>query len=153
MPWPFFSGDATVNLHLHVNTTAFRVQVYEALIKISPAKLRTYTETARFIGRPRAVRAVGNAVASNPISLIIPCHRIVPASADSGTTSGAQNAKWPCLVGKPLPKTVILQLRFRKPPPKTHLYEKNIRNYTVDRSGYCHRCTGPDRIGIVVRTA
>jgi len=80
----FFSGDATVNLHLHVNTTAFRVQVYEALIKIPPAKLRTYTETARFIGRPRAVRAVGNAVASNPISLIIPCHRIVPASGGFG---------------------------------------------------------------------
>lgn len=80
----FFSGDTNIHLNIHLNTTEFRLQVYQALLKIPPAQLRTYAETAQFIGKPRAVRAVGNAVAANPLSLIIPCHRIVPSAGGFG---------------------------------------------------------------------
>ncbi len=75
-PWP--------SLPLDVRATAFQMRVWEALRTIKPGKTMQYAELARAIGSPSAARAVARACATNPVALLIPCHRIVAASGDVG---------------------------------------------------------------------
>jgi AraC family transcriptional regulator of adaptative response/methylated-DNA-[protein]-cysteine methyltransferase len=72
------------DLPLDIRATAFQWQVWKALRQIPAGETRTYAEVARAIGHPRAVRAVGHACATNPVALVIPCHRVVPASGGIG---------------------------------------------------------------------
>jgi methylated-DNA-[protein]-cysteine S-methyltransferase len=65
--------------------TDFQKQVWAALIKIPFGKTTTYAELARKLGRPNAFRAVGRANATNPIALIVPCHRVI---GTNGTLTG-----------------------------------------------------------------
>lgn len=60
--------------------TDFEVEVWETLLTIPVGRATTYGELAHRIGRPRAARAVGAAVGRNPISFVVPCHRVVGAS-------------------------------------------------------------------------
>lgn len=60
--------------------TDFEVQVWETLLKIPVGRATTYSHVASHIGRPKASRAVGAAVGKNPISFVVPCHRVVGAS-------------------------------------------------------------------------
>jgi len=64
-------------VRLYLNGTNFQIKVWEALLRIPAGKLVAYQEIAAYIGEPAAARAVGHAVASNPISYIIPCHRVI----------------------------------------------------------------------------
>ena len=64
-------------LPLDVRATAFQAKVWEALRQIPAGETRTYTEVAHSLGQPTAVRAVARACATNPVSLITPCHRVV----------------------------------------------------------------------------
>ena len=64
-------------LPLDIRGTAFQCRVWEALQAVSPGMTASYTEIARQIGKPKAVRAVATACAANRIALAIPCHRIV----------------------------------------------------------------------------
>jgi len=73
------SGPAT-DLPLDIRATAFQWQVWQALSAIPYGETRSYAEVARAIGRPRAVRAVARACATNPVALVIPCHRVVQAT-------------------------------------------------------------------------
>ncbi len=66
-----------LDLPLDVRGTAFQQKVWQALKKIPPGSTASYTEIARRIGRPQAVRAVAAACASNAIAVAIPCHRVV----------------------------------------------------------------------------
>jgi AraC family transcriptional regulator, regulatory protein of adaptative response / methylated-DNA-[protein]-cysteine methyltransferase len=66
-----------LDLPLDVQATAFQWQVWNALSTIPYGETRTYKEVAASIGRPSAIRAVAHACASNPVSLLIPCHRVV----------------------------------------------------------------------------
>jgi AraC family transcriptional regulator, regulatory protein of adaptative response / methylated-DNA-[protein]-cysteine methyltransferase len=66
-----------LDLPLHVRGTAFQQRVWRALRDIPPGSTTTYTEIARRIGASKAVRAVGQAVAANPLAVAIPCHRVV----------------------------------------------------------------------------
>ena len=75
-PWPL--------LPLDVRATAFQMRVWDALRDIAPGQTMEYGQLARAIGSPSAARAVARAVATNPIALLIPCHRIVPASGGVG---------------------------------------------------------------------
>lgn len=59
--------------------TAFQQSVWQALRAISPGRTRSYGEVAQGIERPAAVRAVGAAIGRNPLSVIVPCHRVVGA--------------------------------------------------------------------------
>ncbi len=68
-----------LDLPLDVQGTAFKWQVWNALSKIPYGETRTYKDVAASIGRPSAVRAVAHACATNPVSLVIPCHRVVRA--------------------------------------------------------------------------
>ena len=73
-----------LDLPLDVQATAFQWQVWQALAVIPYAQTRTYAAVAAAIGRPRAVRAVARACATNPVALAIPCHRVVPAAGGVG---------------------------------------------------------------------
>ena len=66
-----------LDLPLDVRGTAFQVRVWEALRQIPAGQTASYTEVARRIGRPTAVRAVAGACAANPVAIAIPCHRVV----------------------------------------------------------------------------
>ncbi|NTW98201.1 MAG: methylated-DNA--[protein]-cysteine S-methyltransferase [Oscillochloris sp.] len=66
-----------LDLALDVPGTAFQRQVWQALQAIPYGETRTYLQIAEGLGNPRAVRAVGRACATNPASLVVPCHRAV----------------------------------------------------------------------------
>lgn len=65
------------DLPLDIAATAFQQRVWEALRRIPYGETRSYSQIAEAVGSPRAVRAVANACASNPVALAIPCHRVV----------------------------------------------------------------------------
>ena len=67
-----------------VKGTAMQLEVWRALLSIPKGTLCTYGEVAEMIGRPKAVRAVGTAIGRNPISYLIPCHRVVRKSGALG---------------------------------------------------------------------
>lgn len=62
---------------LDVDGTAFQRAVWNALNNIPTGRTVTYSDIARQIGKPKAVRAVGSAIGANPVSLRIPCHRVI----------------------------------------------------------------------------
>jgi AraC family transcriptional regulator of adaptative response/methylated-DNA-[protein]-cysteine methyltransferase len=62
---------------LDLRGTEFQRAVWRALLKIEAGRLSTYSRLASTIGRPRATRAVANAVGRNPVSVLIPCHRVI----------------------------------------------------------------------------
>ncbi len=64
--------------------TDFQIQVWRALLSIRPGCTLSYRQVAERIGRPSAVRAVANAIARNPVSFIVPCHRVVRADGRLG---------------------------------------------------------------------
>jgi AraC family transcriptional regulator of adaptative response/methylated-DNA-[protein]-cysteine methyltransferase len=67
----------TIELPLDVRATAFQKKVWDALREIPAGETRSYSDVARAIGDPKAVRAVATACASNPVALAVPCHRVV----------------------------------------------------------------------------
>jgi AraC family transcriptional regulator, regulatory protein of adaptative response / methylated-DNA-[protein]-cysteine methyltransferase len=68
-----------LDLPLDIRGTAFQERVWQALSAIPPGKTATYAEIAKAVGRPKAVRAVAQACAANPLAVAIPCHRVVRA--------------------------------------------------------------------------
>ena len=67
-------------LRLAVCGTNFQLKVWEALLRIPPGRITSYHALAQALGLPRSARAVGGAVAANPISYLIPCHRVIRRS-------------------------------------------------------------------------
>jgi AraC family transcriptional regulator of adaptative response/methylated-DNA-[protein]-cysteine methyltransferase len=65
------------HLPLDVRGTAFQWRVWRALQRIPAGRTRSYSDVARAIGRPSAVRAVARACATNPVAIVVPCHRVV----------------------------------------------------------------------------
>lgn len=75
--------------------TPFQHRVWEVLQSIPQGKTTTYGDIARAIGSPRAVRAVGAAVGRNPLSLFIPCHRVIGRDGTlTGYAGGLQRKAW-----------------------------------------------------------
>jgi AraC family transcriptional regulator of adaptative response/methylated-DNA-[protein]-cysteine methyltransferase len=72
----------TMDLPLDVRATAFQKRVWDALREIPAGEIRSYTEVARAIGDPKAVRAVATACASNPVAVVVPCHRVVRSDGE-----------------------------------------------------------------------
>lgn len=68
-----------LNLPLDIRGTAFQQRVWQALQAIPPGQTRTYAQLAADLGQPHAVRAVARAIASNPLAVAVPCHRVVGA--------------------------------------------------------------------------
>ncbi|MFN8371422.1 MAG: bifunctional DNA-binding transcriptional regulator/O6-methylguanine-DNA methyltransferase Ada [Anaerolineae bacterium] len=81
----YLDGDRTrIDLPLDIQATAFQHRVWEALREIPYGVTRSYTEIAREIGKPDAVRAVANACAANHVALVVPCHRVVREDGSLG---------------------------------------------------------------------
>jgi O-6-methylguanine DNA methyltransferase len=72
------------DLPLVYSGTAFQMMVWEALQQIPYGEVRSYSQLARAIDRPRAARAVGNANHNNPLPIFIPCHRVIHADGGIG---------------------------------------------------------------------
>jgi AraC family transcriptional regulator of adaptative response/methylated-DNA-[protein]-cysteine methyltransferase len=81
-------GKDSPPLHLLLSGTNFQIKVWEALIKIPMGAVVSYEDVAAHIGMPNASRAVGNAVGNNPVSFVIPCHRVIRKTAEFGNYGG-----------------------------------------------------------------
>lgn len=76
-----WARDDLRSVALDMKGTAFQQDVWRALLEIPKGELRSYQDIANAVGRPKAVRAVGSAIGANPVSLIVPCHRVVRTGA------------------------------------------------------------------------
>lgn len=77
-------GAGAPGLTLWLYGTPFQIQVWQALLRIPPGSITSYKALAGYIGRPNASRAVGTASGLNPISYLIPCHRVIRTSGALG---------------------------------------------------------------------
>jgi AraC family transcriptional regulator of adaptative response/methylated-DNA-[protein]-cysteine methyltransferase len=94
-------GDSpALDLPIDVQATAFQWQVWRALQRIPYGETRAYSDVARSIGKPNAVRAVANACAKNPVALVVPCHRVVPTSGGTGGYRWGAERKEALLAGE-----------------------------------------------------
>jgi AraC family transcriptional regulator of adaptative response/methylated-DNA-[protein]-cysteine methyltransferase len=73
---------ASSDIPLDIRHTAFQGKVWQALRNIRLGQTRSYAEIAKAVGDPKAVRAVARACATNPVALVIPCHRVVHSNGD-----------------------------------------------------------------------
>jgi methylated-DNA-[protein]-cysteine S-methyltransferase len=93
----YFAGDhrAIDRIEVATNGTPFQRDVWAALRTIRAGTTMSYGALARHIGRPKAVRAVGMANGANPISIVVPCHRVIGADASlTGYGGGIERKRW-----------------------------------------------------------
>lgn len=93
----YFAGDPTAfsALTLDLHGTPFQLRVWEELRRIPWGATISYRELARRVGHLRALRAVGQANALNPVPLIIPCHRVISADGGlGGYRAGLERKRW-----------------------------------------------------------
>lgn len=92
----YFAGTRReFSVPLDLDGTPFRVDVWRALLMIPYGKTSTYGRIAASVGKPKAVRAVGGANHNNPVSIIVPCHRVI--GSDGGLTGyggGLHRKRW-----------------------------------------------------------
>ena len=91
----FFAGERTT-FTIPLDRSArrgFRGEVLDALEGVGFGETVTYGELAARAGRPRAARAVGTAMATNPIAIIVPCHRVLPSTGGVGSYAGTPAVK------------------------------------------------------------
>jgi methylated-DNA-[protein]-cysteine S-methyltransferase len=88
----YLSGESTIlNVENRLQGTQFQKAVWETIQAIPYGETRTYLELATALGKPQAVRAVATAVGRNPITVIIPCHRVVSRGNKVNYSGGAEN--------------------------------------------------------------
>ena len=92
----YLAGDraALGAIPVDLGGTPFQREVWRALRGIPAGATVTYAEIARMVGRPRAVRAVGAANGANPVSLFVPCHRVVGKDGLRGYAGGITRKEW-----------------------------------------------------------
>lgn len=96
--------------HLAPRGTDFQKSVWRALLEITVGKQVTYKEIAMLIGQANASRAVGSAIAANPIALLIPCHRIVPSVGGTGKYRWGSDRKLALLEAEQVEQADLYQL-------------------------------------------
>lgn len=90
----YFAGNRdTFSLPLDMIGTPFQQQVWEALTSIPYGETRNYQQIANQLGNPKAVRAVGAANGRNPVSIIVPCHRVIGTDGSLTGFAGGLEAK------------------------------------------------------------
>lgn len=93
----YFAGDlgAIDRIEVATNGTPFQRDVWAALRAIRAGTTMSYSALARRLGRPKAVRAVGMANGANPVSIVVPCHRVIGADASlTGYGGGIERKRW-----------------------------------------------------------
>ena len=78
---------------MNLKGTKFQLKIWDFLKKIPKGTVKTYSEVAKAIGKPLAVRAVANAIAKNPYPIQIPCHRVIRSDGSVGGYSGEGGVK------------------------------------------------------------
>ena len=78
---------------MKLNGTKFQLKVWDYLKKIPRGSVKTYSQVAKAIGKPLAVRAVANAIGKNPLAPQIPCHRVIRSDGSLGGYSGKGGIK------------------------------------------------------------
>ncbi len=81
------------DIPLDLRGTPFQRAVWDVLLEIPYGDSRSYAEVACAIGRPNAQRAVGSANNANPVSIVVPCHRVIAADGSLGGYGGGQDLK------------------------------------------------------------
>jgi O-6-methylguanine DNA methyltransferase len=90
----YFAGTRQqFNFAYHLTGTPFQQKVWQELAKIPYGTATSYKTIAATVGSPKAVRAVGTAVGSNPLSIVMPCHRVLTSTAQLGGYAGGLEAK------------------------------------------------------------
>ena len=90
----YFAGERrTIDLPLVLHGTPFQKRCWEALLSIPYGETRTYGQQAEAIGKPKASRAVGGANHHNPVSIIVPCHRVIGADGSLTGYGGGMEVK------------------------------------------------------------
>ncbi len=79
-----FGGRRAQPLNVLLRGTPFQLKVWEAMLRIPEGQVSSYSVLAEAIGQPRAARAVGSAVAKNPVAYLIPCHRVIRSIGEFG---------------------------------------------------------------------
>ncbi|MDF3819863.1 bifunctional helix-turn-helix domain-containing protein/methylated-DNA--[protein]-cysteine S-methyltransferase [Leptospira sp. 96542] len=87
------SKDSLDTIRLHLLGTPFQIKIWETLLKIPEAKLMSYSQVANSVNKPNAQRAVGSAIAKNPVAYLIPCHRVIQSSGVFGEYHWDKNRK------------------------------------------------------------
>jgi methylated-DNA-[protein]-cysteine S-methyltransferase len=93
----YFAGtlDALAGLSVDAGGSDFQRQVWRALRAIAPGKTLTYTALAERLNMPKAVRAVAHANALNPVSIVVPCHRVIGTDGSlRGYSGGLERKRW-----------------------------------------------------------
>jgi methylated-DNA-[protein]-cysteine S-methyltransferase len=93
----YFDGElaAIAGLRVALRGTGFQNAVWRGLLAIPCGETRSYGELARQVGRPKAVRAVGLANGSNPIGIVVPCHRVIGSNGTlTGYGGGLERKRW-----------------------------------------------------------
>lgn len=93
----YLAGDLTAidNILVNPGGTKFQSTVWHALRSISPGTVMSYGTLARQLGNPTAVRAVGTTNSLNPISIVLPCHRVIGANGSlTGYAGGIERKRW-----------------------------------------------------------
>ena len=83
----FFDKDGRLSsdeIVLHLYGTDFQIEVWRALLEIPFGKTSTYSDIAKAINNPRAMRAVGTAIGRNPVAILVPCHRVLRSDGGIG---------------------------------------------------------------------
>ena len=81
------------NVKLDLHGTDFQKSVWKVLLSIQSGKTLQYNEVAEKAGRPKAIRAAASAIANNPVSILVPCHRVLPKSGGVGNYAGGSDIK------------------------------------------------------------
>ncbi|MEM8929614.1 MAG: methylated-DNA--[protein]-cysteine S-methyltransferase [Acidobacteriota bacterium] len=111
----YFAGDRRdFDLDLALDGTDFQRSVWELLLDIPCGETRSYLDLARTLGRPGASRAVGGANGSNPVPIVVPCHRVITTAGGLGGFGGGLDRKrW--LLDFEQARGVALGLPLRRP--------------------------------------
>jgi len=93
---------------VHIHGSDFQQGIWQALLDIPCGEKRTYKQIAQVIGNEKAHRAVGTAIASNPVAVLIPCHRVIKANGNFGGYRWGEDKK-----------TKLLNWEFKNTPEQT----------------------------------
>src|SRR5438552_2400839 len=134
-----------LELPVDVRGTPFQQRVWDALRVIPIGSTRSYGDVARAIGQPRAVRAVAQACARNPVALVVPCHRVVRQSGDLGGYRWGVERKALLLEGE---RADVLERAGRLPTAVTVALAKQLSRAlaSVHALGIIHRDLKPQNV-------
>jgi methylated-DNA-[protein]-cysteine S-methyltransferase len=114
----YFAGQRTrFDLPLELRGTKFQMRVWQALREIPFGEIRSYLDLAEAIGAPKAFRAVGAANGRNPLSIVVPCHRVNGADGSLTGFAGGLQTKAALLA---LEASALVSIRNRKIPWQNH---------------------------------